>query len=927
MTSNLHRRSLAASLAAIGGALLLVACSGESPESLLAAAKTRLASDDSKGAMIELKNSLQKDPKSAEARFLLGKTLLQTGDVAGAAIELAKAAELGYSSEALAPPLARVLLLKGKAVQLIAEYGEFKIADPKLLSELKTTLASAYAGLDKIQQAHESVEAALAADSGNAAARLLMVRLLAFEKKTDEALVALEQTLKIHPSHSEAWQLQGDLLMLDVKNDGLALQSYREALKHDKNNVSAHAGMIQLQMTRRDFDAAQKALSELQLIAPKAPQTHFFAALLALEHKDLKMADEQSQALLALRPGSAKALQLAGSIKLQRGNLAQAETHLKQALDAAPGANAARQLLARTLLQAGDAKKALETLQPLLDEKLPNAEAHATAAEAYFMLGNLNAAEQNLNQAARLNPGDYKSRTALAMVAIGKGRAEQGFDELRAISAVDPGVSADLALFNSHVIKKDYDKALAAIGKLKQKQPGQPLAANLLGRLELQRGNRLPARQAFEAAIKVDPADMPALMTLAAMDLEDKKPADAVLRFERLLEKDPANLQAQMAILNLRKQAGAGNAEQIERLNKVIKQSPVAVAPRQALIALWEGQMERKQALAAAQDAVAVIPDNAELLSALSRVQMASGDFNQALTAANQVVQLQPGQPQALVQVAELYAANKDFPAAIQALKRGLSLKEDFLPAQFMLAVLLSESGRNAEAFGIASSIQKQRPLKPAGFQLEGDLHFAARKWDAASIAYGKALDRQAGTALAIKQHQVLIAAGKKEDANKQLEQWLAKYPKDAAFMSYLGELALTQSDFLKAQQRYGEVLKLQPDNAVAANNMAWILSKEGKPEALAYAEKAVALVPKESAFLDTLAQIHSGAGRLERALEIEKQAVALSPEFPPHRLNLARLYLKIGKKAEAFEELKQLAALGDKFDQQAEVKRLQSTL
>jgi putative PEP-CTERM system TPR-repeat lipoprotein len=513
------------------------------------------------------------------------------------------------------------------------------------------------------------------------------------------------------------------------------------------------------------------------------------------------------------------------------------------------------------------------------------------------------------------------------MVAIGKGRAEQGFDELRAISAVDPGISADRALINSHLNKRDYDKALAAIGKLQQKQPGQPLAAVLRGQVELQRGNRLPARQAFEAAIKVNPADMPALMTLASMDLEDKKPADAVARFERLLEKDPANMQAQMAIFNLRKYAGAGHAEQIERLNKVIKQNPVAVAPRQALIALWEGQMDRKQALAAAQDAVAANPDNAELLSALSRVQMASGDFNQALTAANQVVQLQPGQPQALVQVAELYAANKDFPAAIQALKRGLSLKEDFLPAQVMLAALLNQSGRNADAFGIANSIQKQRPLKSVGFQLEGDLHFAARKWDAASAAYGKALDRQAGTALAIKQHRVLVAAGKKEDANKQLEQWLAKNPKDATFMSYLGELALTQGDFLKAQQRYGEVLKLQPDNAVAANNIAWILSKEGKPEALAYAEKAVALVPKQPAFLDTLAQIHSDAGRLERALEIEKQAVALSPEFPPHRLNLARLYLKIGMKAEASEELKQLSALGDKFDQQAEVKRLQSTL
>ena len=275
MNPNLHGRALAASLAAIGSALLLVACSGETPESLLSAAKTRLASDDNKGAMIELKNSLQKDPKSAEARFLLGKTLLQTGVVAGAAIELAKAAELGYSSEALAPPLARVLLLKGKAGQVITEYGEFKIADPKALSELKSTLASAYAGLNKIQQAHESIEVALAADPGNIAAQMLKVRLLAFGKKTDEALAVLEQTLQSDPGYSEGWQLKGDLLMLEVKNDAQALQAYGEALKHDKKNVQAHAGIIQLQMTRRDFDAAQKALSELQLIAPKSPQTHF----------------------------------------------------------------------------------------------------------------------------------------------------------------------------------------------------------------------------------------------------------------------------------------------------------------------------------------------------------------------------------------------------------------------------------------------------------------------------------------------------------------------------------------------------------------------------------------------------------------------------------------------------------------------------
>ena len=71
---------------AISVALLsafLGGCSGDNPESLIASSKEFLAINDSKAAVIQLKNALQKDPNLGEARFLLGKALFESGDIIG----------------------------------------------------------------------------------------------------------------------------------------------------------------------------------------------------------------------------------------------------------------------------------------------------------------------------------------------------------------------------------------------------------------------------------------------------------------------------------------------------------------------------------------------------------------------------------------------------------------------------------------------------------------------------------------------------------------------------------------------------------------------------------------------------------------------------------------------------------------------------
>lgn len=907
-------------------AFSMAGCFSDSPEHLLASAKSHLEKKDSKAAVIQLKNALQANANLAEARFLLGKILLENGDVEGAAIELSKARDSDYASDELRALLGRTLFLRGQLDKLQAEYGQAELATPEAMADLQATLASAYAMRGKPVEARSRIDKALKLDAGSLRVQLVHIRLLASDGGVATALAALEHLLSKNTGNAEALQLKGEFQALTGRTDE-AILAFRESLKLDRTNAAAHTGLLSLLITKSDRDAAASALADFKAKLPNHPQLRLFMAIQAMEAGDLKTAREYAQVLLKAAPDDGRVQFLAGAIEFRGGALVQAENHLSKALRVAPNARRVRLLLARTHLRSGEAAKALNVLRPAIDDGKADADIFAAAAEAHFQLGNAELAEGYLRQAVKLNPQDTRSRTALAVASIGKGRGDQGFDELRAISEEDSGTTADLALISTLMRKGEAEKTLKAIDALELKQPTSPLGQMLRGGVELKRGNQTQARLAFEAALKADPVFFPAVSSLASMDVADKKPELAIKRFEDLLEKDPRHERAQMAIVSLRAQAGATANELVDLLTKAVKKNPDALAPRAALVRLQLERKEVKLALATVQEGVATSPDSPELHELLGRVQMVSGENNQALAAFNKMAALQPTSPQPFMRMAELYMANKDTAAAVQSLKRALSVKADFVPARAALVALEMAAGRVTEARVQIRAMQKQSPQDPRAYELEGDLETQQKNWLKAVAAYRASFDVRAQTDSAIKLHRSLIMSGKRAEATTFEATWRKRHPSDSAFVFYLGDSALLRSDHGQALGHYQDVLKLQPDNAAANNNIAWLLYKTKRPGALAYAEKAHRLRPDHPAFLDTLAEIHAGEGDLNKALELQKQAVALAPQQHMHRLHLARYYIKAGQPNEARGELLRLAALGDKFDQASEVKRLQAEL
>lgn len=911
----------------LGAAVLLAGCGGKSADGMLADAKSHIEKQDSKSAVIELKNALQKQPSLAEARLLLGKLMVQSGEHVAGALELEKAKELGAKDEQVLPLLAEALLGQREYEKLIARLASTRLSDPSAQASLQVSLGTAYAATGKPEPAASAAKTALELRPGMAEALLLQARLAVQARDPAAALKLVEQAVVASPKLADAWRLKADLLMLDPQTRDAAWAAYQQALKLKPSDLGVRGILITTLVERKDLPAAKAELERLREAAPRHPLTAFYTGLLALEQGELERAHEHAEQALRAMPEDARALYLAGAVEFRRGRLELAATHLQQSLKHAPGQRGPRLMLAQVHLRSGEFSKVQAVLQPLLDAEETPAQAYALMAESLLHLGELSKAESFFAQAAKRDPLDGRSRTALALTQMARGSGEQGLEDLRAISASDTGVSADLALISNYLKVKDYASALKVVDTVERKQPGKAATPNLRARIELMRGDREAARRNFAAAQAIDAQFYPAVAGLAAMDLQDNKPQEAEARFAKLLEKDPKNLQARLGLVALKSSTGASKDELVEQLKRGIKDHPMEPSLRLALIRLEMQRGDPKVAQNYAREASIALPTSTEVLDALGQVLLGSGDLNQAMSTYKRLVALQSDSPVPYLRLAEVQMRSDDKAGAAQSVKKALAIRPDYMPAlraQFGLELM---SGRFAEARQIAKSLQKSKPADPTAYVMEGDLEQAQKNVPVSATAYRAALAKGAGTEVAVKLHALLAGAGRAAEAEQFAAQWKSQQPKDASFLLYLADRALSVQNYAAAETAYQEVARLQPDSALALNNLAWLRNRAGQRDALELAEKANKLAPGRPAFMDTLAEVLVTQGQLAKAIDIQKSAVALAPDLHQHRLHLAKYYLAAGRKDEARAELNRLAGLGLKFPNHAEVSKLRASL
>ena len=618
---------------------------------------------------------------------------------------------------------------------------------------------------------------------------------------------------------------------------------------------------------------------------------------------------------------------LAGSIQLDAGALASAEQSLTKALALAPNVPVIRQLLAQTYLRQAQTSRALATLQPLLDRPGASARTYELAGQAQLKAGNSELSADYLGNAEKLDPGNTSTRTYLAMARLKSAGADSTIAELQRIAASDNGAFADLALVSVLINIKDFDRALKAVDDIEKKIHSGTVALNLRGQIHVLKKDEAGARSYLEQALKIDPRDLQAASSLAALDLANKQPKVAKARIDAILKAAPNNYAAMTAKAKLLALTGGSVEEIADTLVKAVAAAPNEADARLMLIETLLAARKVKAAQDAAAEAVAVLPSNTQLLDALGRAQTATGDFNQAVLTFKKFAALEPKSTRPHLRLAGAYLANNNKPAAEQSLRHALALAPDDVAVQSALLELLLNARRKDAAMQIARTVQRQHPAAPAGYLMEASIEERQRNYAAAAEVYRQALKKFPLPLIAVKLHTTLMAAKKAPEAALMADAWISSNPKDTVFLAYIGDGAMLRGEYKSAETIFQKVITVEPANAAALNNIAWVLAKLGQAGAVSYAERAVALHPEQAGLHDTLAMAMAADNRLPQAIAVQTKAMTLAPGDNVLRLNMARLHLQAGDKLAARTELQELAKLGDKFRAQAEVARLLQSL
>lgn len=899
---------------------LISACGDEKPEVLIAAAKSSLEKNDQKTAIIQIKNALQVNPNLPEARFLLGTALLKNGDAPAAEIELDKSLRLKYSDDLVVPKFVQSLLLQGKFKKITDDFSKTELQSAASKADLQISLSKAYAAQGLAELSKSALNSALSYEPDNADALIMKARDFAAKSDFSAAISQIDAVILKNPGNAEALKIKGDILLYGKRDLDGALLAYKKSVEVKDNYVPGYAGVLTILFQQEKLDDAQKELDSLKKIAEKNPQTKYFEVQLAYQKKDYVAARSLAQQLLKITPDNPVALQSAGLIEFQLNSFLQAEIYLSKAVATNSALSVARRVLVMTYLRMGQPDKALSTLNPGLKQEPIDTALYSIAGEVFLQNGDIKKAGEYFSKASKLDPKDPRKRTSVALVQMMGGDTVSAFNELDDIASSDQGITANLALISAHLRRQEFDKALKAIDGMEKKQPNNPLVFNLRGKVQISQKDYSNARKSFEKAVEINPTYFPAVASLAGLDVFEKKPENAKKRLEDLLTKDPKNSQALLGLAELQARTGGKKEDIADSINRAITANPSEIGPRILLVDFYLRNKDNKAALTAAQNAATVLPDSLEVLDALGRTQLASGDTNQAISSYTKLASLQPQSVPALMRLAGANIVAKNAAAAEQSLNKVLELKPDLLEAQSNLIMLNISAEQYTKAIDIARTVQKQRPKEAVGYVLEGDVNVAQKKWDDALTAYRTGLKQSTALEPATKIHAILSSTDRKSEANKFAETWMKDHPKDMPFVTYLADAALVKKDYASAEKYYQLVIRSQPDNAVAFNNLAWIEGQLKKDGAIAYSEKANKLAPNQPAFMDTLATLLSEKGDHAKSIELQNKAIALQPENPVFKLNLAKIYIKSGDKKQAKMLLDDLAKLGDKFSSQPEV-------
>ncbi len=866
-------------------------------------------------AVIELKNKLQEDANNGQARLLLGRVYMLQGNLNAAEKELGKARSSGVADTELLLPAGRLNLKLARYDEILEAVNPENFKDPEDIHNALALRGHAMLAKDQIADARELFESAL--KQGEFPLGLLGIARVNFlEKETEKSLTFLEKALAIDPEDRDVLFSKAQLYFHQKKYDD-ALTAFNRLINLPGNNFTAQLARAEIYLTTGKPEQAKNDLAAILAVNTMSPHANFMMSRIQLAEQDYAGAQVSAEKVLRIVPNHSLSMFVLGAAHYDQNNFEQARIHLENFVASQPNHIVASRLLGATYLRMGDPATAIDYMEALdANTEINDALFLNILGRAYLQSGEFEKGTATLKRALDIDPDLEGVRRQLAVGQFASGDSQQAINELeKSYASGDQSEQTSIMLILSYLNLKKFDAASELITKSMALYPENPIFHSLTGIAAETQKDIPAAREAYQNAFKLNSKYIPALLSLAKLDLAEGNVTVAKKRYEAALEINENHLQSRLALAGMSLKEG-DTAGFVKQLEVARERNPHSIAPVNLLVNYYLQQKMPDKALSEAIRFETEHPDNLQALSLLSRVQIVQKDFAKAKYNLRAIIENNPNDINHRVQLAQILGQEKAYQESLEILDKVIELQPKYVPAYLSKAVVFLNTQRYQEASEIADKLQSFSPHSFLSDQLRGDIARAQENHSDAFTHYVSAFERAKTPYLANILFDYYRERGDFPGAVQVFDSYLQAAPKDNSARLKLATAYQQMGDYKNAIALYETLHQQSPNNNIIVNNLAWMYWLENDDRSLELARKAHELSPDTPEIMDTLGWIMLHKGDPKDALEFIQNAASRLPTNGDVRYHLAVALNKNGKQEEARKELKRLLKNNQSFSE-----------